>query len=615
MTQYLLLVTLGPVQDFIAQARRTRDLWYGSHLLSEISRAAARALAHEGAILIFPALDVDHPELEPCDQPLRPSSESPPQNIANKLLCIVPADRDPRRLAQEARRAATQFLAESVAERVRRDCRDLLGDGVDDVWREQIESLIEFNAAWEPLGGYKEARSQVERAVAGRKFLRDFQPWTRSRLGAPKSSLDGGRESVLRRRRPVDLAAIPKDEASRVREIARQYRIADEEELDAVGLVKRAGGSPGQFVPIVNVALGPWIEVVQQGAGSELATIAQDCARIGASRVNRPKLPCASRFHFDASLLLESRAARVLEELGAAGEAKDWEQRLRAIYAKVGAPHPYVACLVADGDHMGRAIDAIDSLEEHRALSRAMAAFASEARQVVEMGHDGSVVYAGGDDVLAFLPVVEAVKCAQALRSAFDARMASAGGSLPGEMRPTLSVGVGIGHVMESMTELLDLGRSAEREAKQRRNSLAIVVAKRSGTVRTWSAPWVVPSERAHPKGPAERLVADAELLRDRLPTRKIYEIKAMLRHLPNRVEADDAIWSRLLEREVRRTLGRIEGKPLSPEDTGLDLDTTVGYRQLRRCVVSWVDRLLVARALADAVPGLRSENVQAVEG
>ncbi|MCC6552844.1 MAG: hypothetical protein IT372_07450, partial [Polyangiaceae bacterium] len=48
MSAHLLIVTLGPVQEFIAQARRTRDLWFGSHLLSEISRAAAAELARRG---------------------------------------------------------------------------------------------------------------------------------------------------------------------------------------------------------------------------------------------------------------------------------------------------------------------------------------------------------------------------------------------------------------------------------------------------------------------------------------------------------------------------------------------------------------------------------------
>ena len=89
MTAHLLLVMLGPVQEFIAQARRTRDLWFGSHLLSELSRRAARAMVDGGAQLVFPALTKGHPEIEPCSGPLR--EDRPPLNIANKLLAEVPA--------------------------------------------------------------------------------------------------------------------------------------------------------------------------------------------------------------------------------------------------------------------------------------------------------------------------------------------------------------------------------------------------------------------------------------------------------------------------------------------------------------------------------------------
>ena len=39
MTGHLLAIALGPVQEFISAARRTRDLWFGSYLLSEISKA------------------------------------------------------------------------------------------------------------------------------------------------------------------------------------------------------------------------------------------------------------------------------------------------------------------------------------------------------------------------------------------------------------------------------------------------------------------------------------------------------------------------------------------------------------------------------------------------
>ena len=57
MSDHLLAMAIGPVQDFIAAARRTRDLWFGSHVLSEISKAAAKAVADQVGFdaLIFPA--------------------------------------------------------------------------------------------------------------------------------------------------------------------------------------------------------------------------------------------------------------------------------------------------------------------------------------------------------------------------------------------------------------------------------------------------------------------------------------------------------------------------------------------------------------------------------
>ena len=51
--EYLLQITLGPVQDFIMTARRTRDLWFGSYLLSECSKAVAKSISDKGK-LIFP---------------------------------------------------------------------------------------------------------------------------------------------------------------------------------------------------------------------------------------------------------------------------------------------------------------------------------------------------------------------------------------------------------------------------------------------------------------------------------------------------------------------------------------------------------------------------------
>jgi len=223
---------------------------------------------------------------------------------------------------------------------------------------------------------------------------------------------------------------------------------------------------------------------------------------------------------------------------------------------------------------------------------------------VVEQDHRGALVYAGGDDVLAFLPLAEALSCADDLRKDFAGAMASACQSIAAEQRPTLSVGLGIGHVMESMGDLLALGRQAEREAKRDRNALAVLVDKRSGGTRSWRAPW---------SDDPVRLLDDAiALLQNRLPSRKVYEIASTLARLPKPGEEDGSGWSRVLALEVRRSLARVEGGVLRPEDAGLALDEDADYAALHAHVGAWVARLLIARTFTQAEPRERRRGEEA---
>lgn len=583
MTAHLLLVTLGPVQEFIAQARRTRDLWYGSHLLSELGRAAARALADGGAELIFPALKKGSAELQPCLAPLR-SGGTPPQSIANKLLAEVPSGVEPQQLARAVRQEVMRYWREDLAAPVKAKCTGLMPSGIDAVWSEQVDTFLEFAASWLPLGDYAETRRRLEQAIAGRKTLRDFGPWTHGRGDVPKSSLDGARETVLRP--PKD-----RDEA-----LARKYRIANGEQLDAIGLVKRSGGEPDQFVPVVNVALASWLNLASRVAASELDRLHAACRSVGIARVARTDLPGAEPFPFDASVLLPSRWRSVFEEQGFDDDAESWGRRhVRPILDKLSEPYPYVACLVADGDHMGRAIDRLESAVDHRMFSAALAGFAGEARRLIEQVHRGALVYAGGDDLLAFLPLPEALSCADDLRKGFASAMASACKTISAESQPTLSVGVGIGHVMESMGDLLALGRQAEREAKRDRNALAVIVDKRSGGTRSWRAPWS--------DDPVLALQNAAALLQARLSLRKVYEVASTLAHLPQPDEVDGDGWARVLLLEVRRSLARVEGSALRLEDAGLALDERAGYAAMHARVRAWVARMLIARTFAQAAP------------
>ena len=149
---YLLAISVGPVQEFIAAARRTRDLWFGSYLLSEISRAVAKAVVKEGGTLIFPA-----------------SSEA--ENVANIILAELLTG-EPRSVAAAAKNAAQRQWHEFAEEAM----REASGAIRRDIWTDQVEDVIEFYAAWMPQTGrdnYGGDRGRVMRLLAGRKNCRD----------------------------------------------------------------------------------------------------------------------------------------------------------------------------------------------------------------------------------------------------------------------------------------------------------------------------------------------------------------------------------------------------------------------------------------------------------
>lgn len=603
--KHLVLITLGPVQDFIAQARRTRDLWYGSHLLSELSRAAAKAFAVKGAELIFPSIVKGGIELEPCDEFIRPQTKEPPLNIANHLLAVVSGDEALSESAVKAAREAVMRRWREIADGIKQKYKSVMPTGgvVDAVWKEQIDSFVEFNAAWTSMGdgphGYRNARRLLEQAIAGRKCLRDFEPWIHGRGNVPKSTLDGARETVL---------AEPEKRGHQ----AERFRIATGEQLDAVGLIKRTGGKPDQFVPVTNVALASWMERAQREYPDEFKKVVSACKdQEGISVVDRADIPWTRCFSFDAQVFMESRWSPLFEEMGLGRKkGRQWgEEYVNPLLKHMPAPFPYVACLVADGDGMGKIIDGIDDQNAHRAFSEKLSEFAAAARRIVEQDHKGALVYTGGDDVLAFVCIDDAMIVAEKLSTTFGNLLQDFGTAQP---KPTLSVGVGIGHVLDGMAHLLDLGRRAEKMAKgqqipekEKRNALAVIVDKRSGSEVSWRARWST--------APVSRANDDLEILSENLSSKKVYEVQDDLRRMPDEAAVplqDKNAWARLLRDDVTRTLKRTEaleiGEAITPERVGLDfssLGDNPEYQAVKCFAEQWVERMLVMLFLTQAMP------------
>ncbi|NQD53326.1 type III-B CRISPR-associated protein Cas10/Cmr2, partial [Bacillus altitudinis] len=218
--QTLMLFSIGPVQEFIAQARRTRDLWFGSFLLSELSKAGAKKFQELGGTLIFPVFN---------------ESSAEPNNAPNKILGEI-SHEQPSSVARQVKKAIYNKWKE-YADFVREIVDPYIQIGT---WNRQVDDLIEFYAVWTEMqtpeeaanasaSPYHMALQEVEGLMAARKTLRDFKQNEPGALfGEPKSSLDGGRESVFQKQKtPQQVAQLAK------------WGIGEHESLDAISVIKR----------------------------------------------------------------------------------------------------------------------------------------------------------------------------------------------------------------------------------------------------------------------------------------------------------------------------------------------------------------------------------------
>lgn len=222
-----LLFQAGPVQEFIAQARSTRDLWSGSYMLSWLMAHAIKAVTDATGpdAVIFPFLraqplfDLLHRDLIYARVPYtgpgnREDSlwtrmktherEMLTPNLPNRFLALVPAGR-----AEELARAADKAFCDELKE-IGKACWlwfEQNGHSLKDEWRPRFDAQIEVfpQVAWqtypwkpETKDTWRDACKQTDRLLAARRNTRNFVAWpTDSDLaGARKDSLSGKEEIV-----------------------------------------------------------------------------------------------------------------------------------------------------------------------------------------------------------------------------------------------------------------------------------------------------------------------------------------------------------------------------------------------------------------------------------
>lgn len=536
MPDALLRFTFGPIQGFIAEARRTADLYAGSRILAELARAVAHALQQGGAQLVYPA-----------------DLTSDPPNV---IVARVPWERA-EELAQQAA-AALQKRWRGFADQALGELERLvtLDAALRQQWQRQTTDRWELYWAAVPIedGDYATAFRRAAAGVAALKKTRTFS-----------QRLEDGAKDVLSGNRAA-LARASEDPRAFWRAVRRRpdgaRLIGEHEVLDAVGAVKRFFPLDAAFPSLPTVAARPFARAAATRAQSMLEAYRDAFELLVTALGERPQRYRRGglgidTFPYDGAFLYEATLewSALIEELGLDPASSDplrtqtenmrsaARAALTGLYRAVGQrPSRYVAVLVLDGDSMGEWLSralAEGGEAAHQDISQKLASFAQKARQVFAASFPNAVpIYLGGDDVLALAPAEEAVPLALALAEQFHEVAAGR----------TASAGIAIAHWLEPLGDLLQAAREAEKRAKRlpgkdaiavelqpRGGEIVRVVAKRTALVELELGDLI---DRFRREGPGS--------LSGRLPT----DLRGAARALPTADESFRAVLGRSVKRQ-----------------------------------------------------------------
>jgi len=705
-TPALLVMSFGPVQSFIAQARSTSDLWAGSHLLSRMAWEGLKVICEECGpdALLFPQLHgvplVDawlKEELGNWPDGMQPppfmqgSTDSNPlfaATLPNRFVALVPADQ-------------AEFLAQTVEQRVR-DWVLKQGDetllqllkksGTDDAGyaREQLQrqlsdfpevhwlavpwSLVEGSGAtlnmeklesalrqfypdsdkrpgflgtdaWKllsqelkvdgqrfflPNGGvlYPALFDLMERANASAKSLR---PFTQHSEEGYRCSLCGEREWLAPDKN--DLFCPPKQrDAVLWHNLPPSWSRKGKEQLCGLCALKRLwptlfakevqkitgrDDAPSRFVVSTHT-----MALVQDLARADLAKIPEKLTFLLQDKaLERVALP--ARFARDHREHL-STLARIPSLLDAVRDDETERSGVESVL-KDWLPEAYYGFILMDGDKMGAWLQGNEDFTQttyrecwhtqiqtnakekaksnpdlqryldekrpvsparHAAISSSLNAFALHlTRFAVEEAHNGKLLYAGGDDVMAMIPAGELTSCMLLLRLLYSGSMPEHGGDLlklpkgiqlnkgfvlyRGQLirlmgrNATTSAGAVLAHHTAPLQRVLKELRAAEHTAKNEggRDAFSIRVLKRGGGTVSTTAKWFAQTEgKQHPILLLQQLAQ--ALGGESLSRRAAYHAQAWVRDLPPRslFKNDEAAFERMLKANLQRQFKQQHG-------------------------------------------------------
>ena len=544
--------TLGPVQGFVAQARRTRDFWAGSFILSWLASVAMEAIKAQGGVVKFPVPDEAYLSVlrgEDAADAQFPQQGCIP-NRFSATTAAVPADFKPE-LVTIAVQQAWSALADVVwAEDLEQVASSHRGrwPQVQLIWQRQVTQFWEMSWVMSDedqpnlLDRRKNWRSVVSPHEPGHKCMmmdgwQELSGETQTSVAAVqafwqkvRTSGASGIKTDLREGEQLCAMAFIK------RRFARYF---EQVEITLAGSSQKLFGWPVPYaVPSVAfIAAAPWIaRLVEQGsidawrqfhASASRITESSELAHVGEARqrLNRvsdieirgvaeaARLRQQSDAQFDPAWAgldgqvyhrTQLQNVRIFE--APAAQINEVTQALRNLRASAGVgeePSPYYAIVLMDGDQLGKHMG---KAETRPRISAALNVFTRGVAELVR-AHDGFLVYAGGDDVLALFPMAQALPAAAKLQAFYKDCFAQH----CAEVKSTLSGAIEYAHIRTPLTQVLgDAHGLLDDVAKEEtgRDAIACRVWKPSGLALTWAMPW----KHALSKSDAEKAPQTLEL-------------------------------------------------------------------------------------------------------
>ena len=481
----LVVIALSGVQRYITESRTTADLRAASQIVAHLAAEAVDHLdRHHDAKMVFPA------PVQQSEQSGKRHKRGTEDGMPNRVVALLPEGTGP---------TAAKHTAKHL----------------DTVWKKWMQEVFDRCMPQVPgwpvvqwvsvpagPGSYAQAWKSAQRSLAQRKNVRDFtQPREESR---ELCSLSPRWRSIA----PPELA--PKHQraellapANWVRRLWHKTKTGQASGFASTNAIASS--------PYRNEVLRLWREDSDIPALVEL--LKESACKLGKDPVQERPLEWlanvpgsdeakwlrskGSRWVFPESWHIEvlarefSRKADDPELISAVHNGWESARELIKTMGRHGIepPSPHLAVLVQDLDSMGRFLSGHKkaqsgqelpvSAPDHQKISQSLSTVATEQREDLK-NVGGTVVYAGGDDLLALVPAHYALEAARACHDTVHERL------------PTASTGLLFFHHDSSLRRALHRAQELLEEAKRYpgKHALGVGMVRHSGAHADCVLPW-----------------------------------------------------------------------------------------------------------------------------